>query len=89
MPPAHPRLSPRVVVFGRGGCHLCTDAEAIVAAVCDEVGETWAKIAIDEDPALRTAYAELIPVVTVDGVEVARYRIDARVLATALEHPRV
>jgi len=49
--------------------------------------EAWTKVSIDDDPALLTAYGELIPVVTVDGREVARYRISDEDLRSALRLP--
>ncbi len=78
----HP--TPRVRLFGRPGCHLCDDARRVVEAVCADRGVGWEEQAIDADPALLTAYAHLIPVVLVDGVEVAHWRVDATTLADAL-----
>jgi hypothetical protein len=87
MPSAHPPLSSRVVVFGRAGCHLCDDAQVVVGRVCEALREPWTKVSIDDDPALLTAYGELIPVVMVDGREVARYRITDAELRSALRVP--
>ncbi|CAH2772929.1 MAG: Glutaredoxin-like domain-containing protein PA3033 [uncultured Caballeronia sp.] len=42
-------------------------------------------IDIDEDPALEAHYNELVLVLTLDGVELCRYRLDARAVLTALE----
>jgi len=87
MPSAHPPSSTRVVVYGRTGCHLCDDAEVVVARVCAAYGESWRKVPIDDDAGLLTAYGELIPVVMVDGREVARYRITDAELRSALRVP--
>ena len=87
MPSAHPPVSSRVVVFGRAGCHLCDDAQDVVGRVCEAMGEPWTKVSIDDNQALLTAYGELIPVVTVDGREVARYRITDEELRLALRVP--
>lgn len=76
--------TPRVRLLARAGCHLCDDARAVVAAVCTELGVQWEEREIDEDPALLTAYAHLIPVVLVDGVEVAHWRVDPASLADAV-----
>ena len=51
------------------------------------MGEPWTKVSIDDNQALLTAYGELIPVVTVDGREVARYRITDEELRLALRVP--
>lgn len=83
-----PGPDPRVVLYGRDGCHLCDDAEEVVAAVCDPCGEPWAKRSILDDARRRTAYADLIPVIEVDGEIVATWRISAAGLAAALDGDR-
>ncbi len=43
-------------------------------------------IDIDEDPALEARYNELVPVLTLDGVELCHYKLDtAAVHATLLQ----
>ena len=59
--------APRVVVYGRPGCHLCEVAEDVVARVCRAAGARWEVISVADDPQLLALYGELIPVVTVDG----------------------
>lgn len=75
---------PRVRLVGKPDCHLCEDAEAVVSAVCAELGVGWDRVSITEDPALADAYWELIPVVLVDGVRHDYWRIDPQRLRTAL-----
>lgn len=84
MPRAHPGAPARVVLFGRPGCHLCDDAEVVVAQVCDEEGVAWEKRSILDDEATRAAYAELIPVITVDEKVVATWRVTADAVRDAL-----
>ena len=60
-------LAVRVQIIGRAGCHLCDEAEAVVAEVCGQRGVRYEVVSIDDDPALADEYAELIPVVLVDG----------------------
>ncbi|HEY5555186.1 MAG TPA: glutaredoxin family protein [Cellulomonas sp.] len=87
--PGHPA---RVVLFGRAGCHLCTQARALVALVCAETGDTWTEVDIDASdapvlPGGRSAfdeYSELVPVVEVDGVRQGYWRIDATRLRRVL-----
>jgi hypothetical protein len=74
----------RVVLIGRPGCHLCDDARAVVAAVCEELGVGWEEQSIEEDPALHDRYWDLIPVTVVDGVQHDQWRVDARRLRVAL-----
>ena len=77
-------MTDRVVLMTRAGCHLCDDARAVVEEVCAGRGITFAVRDVDDDPQLRRRYTDLVPVVLVDGVEQARYRVDARSLERAL-----
>lgn len=78
----------RVVVYTRQGCHLCDDAIAVVQEVCAQRGEQFVTVDIDADPDLVNAYGMEIPVVTVDGVKIARFRIAPRALIRALKKRR-
>ena len=80
---------PRVVLYGRAGCHLCDEARVVVARVCDEAGVPWAEVDVDDPPApgapdLFDRYGERVPVVAVDGVDVAQWRVAEPVLRAAL-----
>ena len=77
----------RVVLYGRAGCHLCDEARAIVAEVAAQTGQTWSEVDIDAAPESATLvgrYGDLVPVVTVDGVQQGFWRIDAGRLRRAL-----
>ena len=74
LPPDPP--GPRVLLYGRDGCHLCDVARDVVAAESGRAGAAWAEVDVDGDPALAEEYGELVPVVTVDGVRVGYWRID-------------
>ena len=74
----------RVVVYTREGCHLCAAAEAEVAQVCTETGDTWTRIDIDGDPDLRARFTEQVPVTFVDGKQHDFWRVDAGRLRKAL-----
>ncbi|HET8971404.1 MAG TPA: glutaredoxin family protein [Candidatus Nanopelagicales bacterium] len=80
-------LPVRVRLVGKPDCHLCEDAETVVAAVCTELGIGWDRVSITADPALADAYWELIPVVLVDGVRHDYWQIDPQRLRTALTAP--
>lgn len=75
---------PRVEVYGRAGCHLCDQAIDVVRGVCDELGVGWGVRDIDVDPELVVRYTDQVPVVMVDGRQVAMWRIDAHLLREAL-----
>lgn len=76
--------SPRVVLIGKPGCHLCDEARAVVAAVCAERGIAWAERSILDDPVLADLYAEQIPVTLVDGAVHDFWRVDAGRLGDVL-----
>jgi glutaredoxin len=69
-------LKPHVIVYSRPGCHLCDEAkEAIRLAGCDEAF-TFEEINIETSRELLLKYQFEIPVVTIDGAEVFRHRVD-------------
>jgi hypothetical protein len=73
-----------VVLLGRVGCHLCDEARAVVADVCAALDVEWVERDVDADPDLRRRWSDFVPVVLVDSVEHARYRVDAASLRRAL-----
>jgi hypothetical protein len=77
-------VAPRVELIGREGCHLCDDARAVVTAVTADLGEAFVERDLDADPALAARYADEIPVVLVDGQQVAFWRVDPDQLRAAL-----
>jgi glutaredoxin len=65
-----------VIVYSRPGCHLCDDAkDAIHNAGCDE-SFTLEEINIETSRDLLLKYQFDIPVVTIDGEEAFRHRVD-------------
>jgi hypothetical protein len=76
--------TPRVLLLGKPGCHLCDEARVIVARVCDALGVGWAERSILDDPALAKRYAEEVPVTLVDGQQHAIWRVDEDRLRSAL-----
>jgi Glutaredoxin-like domain (DUF836) len=79
-----PDPQPRVVLFTRPGCHLCDAARAVVERVTTELGEGYAERDSTLDPRDLSAYADSIPVVTVDGVQVDFWRVSEDRLRAAL-----
>jgi glutaredoxin len=72
-----------VTLYTRAGCHLCETAQQVIAEVA--TGRAHVEIVdIDTDPALTDRYTVRVPVVAVDGVEIAEYELDPRHLADAL-----
>ncbi|MCE1179781.1 MAG: glutaredoxin family protein [Micrococcales bacterium] len=75
---------PRITLIGRPGCHLCDVARETVTAVAQEMGEQVAERSLLEDPELMARYAEMIPVILVDGRQHDYWRVDADRLRAAL-----
>lgn len=77
-------MSARITLFSRPGCHLCDDARAVVERVSADVGADWEERDITARGEDLAAYREKIPVVLVDGAEVAHWFIDEDLLRAAL-----
>jgi glutaredoxin len=80
------RHRPRVVVYTRQGCGLCAAAEARVA---DEARRADVELVdVDADPELQRRYHVRVPVVAVDGVEVAEVQVAPGVVRRAVRAAR-
>lgn len=75
---------PRITLVDRPGCHLCEVAEQVIRQVADEDGIPWERVDITSSSDLAARYAERVPVVLVDGREVAHWTVSAPVLRRAL-----
>ncbi|HEX4056108.1 MAG TPA: glutaredoxin family protein [Tepidisphaeraceae bacterium] len=73
-----------VTIYGKPDCGLCQEVEAVVREVATRRRFRLEKKNILDDPALLEQYKTAIPVVHVDGQEIARYRLTAFALETAL-----
>jgi glutaredoxin len=65
---------PHIVVYTRARCGLCRRAEALVAREARRA-VTVEHVDVDTDPALAARYGVRVPVVVVDGVEVAELEL--------------
>ncbi|WP_199425004.1 glutaredoxin family protein [Actinotalea solisilvae] len=82
-----PREPARVVLYVRQGCHLCEAARDVVGPLAADAGTAVLEVDIDagaDAPDLVDRYGELVPVVTVDGVQQGYWRIDAGRVRRAL-----
>lgn len=75
-----------VTVFTRDGCGLCREAEALVAR--EARGHDVQRVDVDADPGLQRRYNVRVPVVAVDGVEIAEGRLEPGAVRTALRAAR-
>ena len=65
---------PVVTLYTRQGCHLCEAAEDVIRAVAQGRADV-VLVDIDTDPELVARYTVRVPVVAVDGVEVAEFEV--------------
>ncbi len=77
-------MAARVTLYSRNGCHLCDEAEQIVAQVCADMGTDWERVDIDTDPALVERFTNEVPVTFVDGKQHDFWRVDPARLRAAL-----
>ena len=76
--------TPRIMLIGKPGCHLCDDAREVVARVAARVGVGWVEVSIVGNPELMERYANDIPVVLVDGLPHDFWRVSEERLLAAL-----
>ena len=77
-------VPPRVVLYGKPGCHLCDDARAVIETVCAELGESYDEVDISTSAELTARFGEEIPVTFVDGAQHDFWRVDPARLRAAL-----
>jgi len=75
---------PHVIIYSRPGCHLCDEAKFAIenAGVSDRF--TLEEVNIESDPELLRKYKYDIPVVTINGVEAFRHRVDVEQFRTRI-----
>ena len=82
------RRVPKVQVVTRAGCHLCEEMEHVVAHVTggpvDTLDLDAALTAGELGPELHARWTTLVPVLLVDGREVAHHQVDAGQVRKAL-----
>lgn len=77
---------PRIVIYTRAQCGLCRRAEEVVAR---EAGRARVEhVDVDTDEALLRAYGVRVPVVVIDGVEVAEVEVTRGEIRRALRTVR-
>jgi hypothetical protein len=90
--PVQPTLPVTLTLIGKPECHLCAVAKDIVDRVAQELGQlslTQRPIIVEQrsildDAELHDRYWEKIPVLLVNGVEHAHWRIDPDRLRAAI-----
>ena len=78
----------RLTIYSRPGCHLCDEMKSVVHRVtkhADDVDIAVDEIDITTDRELLDLYALEIPVLTIDGKKVAKYRVSEQELTQMLK----
>ena len=79
------RARPAAVTFvTRDGCHLCEEAEPVVARLAAEAGAAYEVLDVDADPAAKARWTDHVPVVLLDGQEHSYWYVDEPALRAAL-----
>ena len=74
----------QVIIYSRPGCHLCDEAKTVIQNAGCSDRFTLEEINIESDSELLRKYKYDIPVVTIDGVEAFRHRVNAAEFKTRL-----
>jgi hypothetical protein len=75
----------KLVLYSRVGCHLCDVMKEQIEGLRPRYSFVLDVVDIDRDPALKAEYNWDVPVLTVDGKKVAKYRLDEAMLVRRLE----
>jgi glutaredoxin len=73
-----------ITLYTKPDCHLCHEAERALRALQQEIPFELVLTDITQDPQLFERYRYDIPVVTADGVELCRHRVDGDEVRRAL-----
>ena len=78
-----------LVLLSKPGCHLCDEMKAVVEPLLPEFGLSLEVRDVRDDPDQRARWANEIPVLLWNGIELARHRVTAADLEARLrELPR-
>ena len=72
-------------VVGRADCHLCDEAKNVIHQVLRDFPEVVTEeVSVEDNPLWADIYGERIPVILINGVEHAQWKVDAQQLTDAL-----
>ena len=74
----------KVTLYTRVGCHLCQEAERVLAQERVVTPFRLELVDVDRDPDLARRYGVRVPVVAVDGVELFEYEVPVDLLRARL-----
>lgn len=74
----------RLTLYSKPDCHLCHEMQAIIERLKGRYPLTLEVVDISTDPVLQARYRIDIPVLQVNGREIARHRVTELALERAL-----
>jgi len=74
-----------VIVYSRPACHLCDEAKDAIHGSGIRSRFTFEEVNIESDPELLKKYKYDIPIVTLDGREIFRHRVDKQKFAELVQ----
>ena len=78
----------KVVLYTRDDCGLCEETDEVLSRARKLIRFDFERVYIDNDAELQKLYGDRVPVVTVDGREVASAPVEESELLAALSHTR-
>jgi glutaredoxin len=73
-----------VTIYSKPDCHLCVQAQVVLARLHSELDFELLELDITLDEQLHRAYFERIPVIALDGEELCEYFVDEDLLRARL-----
>lgn len=78
-------MSRKITIYSKPGCHLCDRAKEVVERCRQKTNFTVEVIDISQHPELLDRYRNDIPVILLDGNEIARHVVRERQLLELLQ----
>ena len=78
----------RITLYTKPGCHLCEHAKGVLARCRDRVNFNLEEVDISQNPELTGRYGNDIPVILLDGEEIARHFVRERKLLERLKESK-
>ena len=75
---------PTITLYSKPGCHLCDRAKEVLDRCRQQAEFTFEAVDITGHPELEPRYGQDIPVILLDGVEIARHFVRERKLLELL-----
>lgn len=75
----------RLTIYSKPGCHLCDEMKTVVHRVILDSGFSLEEVDVSADAELHARYGAEVPVLTIDGRKIAKYRITEAELRRMIE----